>query len=62
MLRCIGPRGNDIFKSFKFTGAKSKDNYGHVNEKFDAFCNRGTNITVKRHQLLSTKQGNMTID
>ena len=36
MLRCIGPRGNDIFKSFKFTGAKSKDNYGHVNEKFDA--------------------------
>ena len=62
MLRCIWPRGNDIFKSFSFTGGKSKDVYDDVIEKFDAFCNRGTNKIVKRHQLLSTKQGSMTID
>ena len=62
MLRCIGPRGNDIFKSFTFTGGKAKDNFADVVEKFDAFCNRGTNKLVKRHQLLSTKQNLMTID
>lgn len=62
MLRCIGPRGSDIFKSFNFSGGKSKDVYKDVIEKFDAFCNRGTNKLVKRHQLLSTKQNTMTID
>ena len=62
MLRCIGPRGNDIFKSFTFTGPKSKDKYDDVIEKFDAFCNRGSNKVVKRHQLLSTKQNSMSID
>jgi hypothetical protein len=25
LLRCIGPRGVDIFKSFSFTDGKSKD-------------------------------------
>jgi hypothetical protein len=62
MLRCIGPRGSDIFKSFNFTGGKPKEVYEDVMEKFDAFCNRGTNKLVKRHQLLSTKQNTMTID
>ena len=62
MLRCIVPRGNDIFKSFTFTGAKSKDKYDDVVEKFDAFCNRCTNKVVKRHQLLSTKPNTMSID
>ena len=62
MLRCIGPRGVDIFKSFTFTGEQSKENYADVMAKFDAFCNRGTNKLVKRHQLLSAKQNNMTID
>ena len=62
MLCCIGPRGNDIFKSFSFTGGKSKDSFNDVLEKFDAFCNRGTNKIVKRHQLLSTKQNTMTVD
>ena len=62
MLRCIGPRGVNIFKSFTFTGEKSKDNYADVMAKFDAFCNRGTNKLVKRHQLLSAKQNTMAID
>ena len=38
MLRCIGPRGNDIFKTFAFTGDESKDKYADVVEKFDSFC------------------------
>jgi hypothetical protein len=33
-----------------------------VVEKFQAFCSKTTNKIVKRHQLLSTKQGCMTID
>ena len=62
LLRCIGPRGNDIFKSFTFTGGKSKDVYKDVVEKFDTFCTKTTNKIVKRHQLLSTKQGCQSID
>ena len=62
MLRCIGPRGNDIFKSFNITGGKSKNKMKDVIEKFDAFCNCSTNKIVKRHQLLSTKQNTPTID
>lgn len=61
LLRCIGPRGIDIFKSFTFTGGKSKDTYKDVIEKFDAFCTKTTNKIVKRHQLLSTKQGCLSI-
>lgn len=62
MLRCIGPRGIDIFKSFTFTGGKSIDKYSDVTEKFQAFCLKTSNKIIKRHQLLSTKQGCMTID
>ena len=62
LLRCIGPRGNDIFKTFNFTAGKSKDVYKDVIEKFDAFCTKTTNKIVKRHQLLSTKQGCLSID
>ena len=62
MLRCIGPRGNDIFKTFTFTGGKSKDKYADVVEKFDAFCNRGTNKVVKTHHILATKQNTMSVD
>jgi hypothetical protein len=46
LLRCIGPRGDDIFKSFKFDGNKSKDVYKDVVEKFDAFCKHWTNKLV----------------
>ena len=59
MLRCIGPREVDIFTSFTFTGGKSMDKYDDVVEKF---CLKTSNKVVKRNQLLSTKQGCMTID
>ena len=62
LLRCVGPRGSDIFKTFTFQTGKSKYVYKDVIEKFDAFCNRGTNKLVKRHQLLSMKQNTLTID
>ena len=62
MLRCIGKRGNDIFKSFVFVGGKSKDVYADVIEMFDGFCNRGNNKIIKRHQLLTASQNNLTID
>lgn len=62
LLRCIGPRGNDVFKSFTFTDGKSKEVYKDVLEKFDAFCTKNTNKIAKRHQLLSTKQGCLSID
>ena len=62
MLRCIGPHGVDIFKSFTFTGEQSKEVYADVVTKFDAFCNQGLNTLVKQHQILSTKQGILSID
>jgi len=50
------------FKTFTFIDGKSKDVYPDVVEKFDAFCQRGTNKVIKRHQFLSTKQNTINID
>lgn len=49
MLRCIGPKGVDICKSFTFTGSKSMDKYGNVIEKFQRFCLKTSSKVVKRH-------------
>lgn len=56
LLRCIGPRGNDIFKSFTFEEGKSKDVYTDAIGKFESFCTKITNKIVKTHQLLSTRE------
>jgi len=62
LLRTIGPRGVDIFKSFKFGEGESKDVYKDVLGKFDNFCKKTSNKIIKRHQLLSTKQECLSID
>lgn len=62
LLRCIGQRGNDIFESFKWQGGKSKTKYSDVIGQFDDFCQPRCNHVIKRHQLLSLKQGTQTID
>ena len=62
LLRCIGPRGLDTFKSFVFEAGKSKENYDDVIEKFDQSCKRGSNKIIMRHQLLSMKQGYMSME
>ncbi|XP_067930980.1 uncharacterized protein [Watersipora subatra] len=62
LLMSIGPKGTDIFKSFKFGQGKSKEVYQDVLEKFDQTCNKTSNKILKRHQLLSMKQGSLSVD
>jgi len=62
LLRTIGPRGVDIFKSFEFGEGESKDVNKDVLRRFDNFCKKTSNKIIKRHQLLSTKQECLSIN
>ena len=62
LLRTIGDRGNDIYDSFTYAAGESGQNYANVLAKFDSFCEPRTNTVVMRHQLLTLKQGHMSID
>ena len=62
LLRTIGDRGNDIYDSFTYAAGESDQNYANVLAKFESFCKPRTNTVVMRHQLLTLKQGHMSID
>lgn len=62
LLRTIGPRGNDIYSSFKWENETDKTDYAKVKEKYEEFCAPRVNTVAMTHKLLTTKQGRMTID
>ena len=67
LLRTIGDKGNDIYDSFTYAAGESDQNYANVLAKFESFCkpcsgDETSTVNVMRHQLLTLKQGHMSID
>ena len=62
LLRTIGERGKDVYKSFTYETGKSKDNYKDVTDSFDAFCKPRRNLFNARDHFLNCKQKNSSVD
>jgi hypothetical protein len=62
LLRTIGERGKDIYKTLTFPADKNKDNYNDVVEQLDAFCIPRRNLFNARDHFLTCKQNGSSID
>ena len=61
LLRTIGDKGNDIFENFAFE-ANEQPTFDDVVAKFEQFCKPRISVFAARHQFLTMKQNNLTID
>ena len=64
-LRVIGPRGNDIYENFKFTGETAeadKTDYVKIMAKFEKFRKPQGERFISRHRLLCMKQEGLPIE
>jgi len=61
LLRTIGDKGNDIFENFVFTPGANVT-LSDVIAKFDEFCKPRVSVFAARHQFLTMKQNNLSID
>ena len=65
LLRIIGPRRNDIYENFTFTGENAvtdKTNYDKIIEEFEKFCKPQDEQFISRHRLLCMKQEGLSIE
>ena len=61
LLRTIGDKGNDIFENFAFE-ANEQPTVDDAVAKFEQFCRPRISVIAARHQFLTMKQNNLTID
>ena len=61
LLRTIGDKGNDIFENFAFE-ANEQPTVDDAVAKFEQFCRPRISAIAARHQFLTMKQNNLTID
>ena len=62
LLRTIGERGKDIYRTLVYPDGRSKDNYDHVIAAMDAFCQPRRNLFNARDHFLTCKQNGSTVD
>ena len=61
MLRTSGDKGNDIYEKFVFE-ANEQPTFDDVLAKYEQFCKPRISVFAARHQFLTMKQNNLTID
>lgn len=62
LLRTIGERGKDIYKTFTYADGKSKDKFDDVVQNFKDFCKPRRNLFNSRDYFLNCKQNHTSID
>ncbi|XP_067936818.1 uncharacterized protein [Watersipora subatra] len=62
LLRTIGERRKDIYKTFTYATGKSKNVFADVLENFDSFCKPRRSLFNSRDHFLNCKQNHATID
>ena len=61
LLPTIGDKGNDIFENVAFE-ANEQPTFGHIVATFEKFCKPRIIVFAARHQFLTMKKPNLTID
>ncbi|XP_067929039.1 uncharacterized protein [Watersipora subatra] len=62
LLRTVGERGKDIYKTFTYATGKSKDVYNDIIENFDNFCKPRRNLFNSRDHFFNCKQNHTSVD
>ena len=62
LLRTVGERGKDIYKTLTFPTGKKKDKYADVIGQMDAFCKPRRNLFNCRDHFLTCKQNGSSVD
>lgn len=62
LLRTVGERGKDIYKTLVFPTGKSKDKYADVIAQMDAFCIPRRNLFNTRDHFFTCKQNGSSVD